>query len=147
MNEELPRKDMSHDFHHELLSHFIRWSVAVAGGAVTYLAQFTPKEVEGWMQLGGIAITIAGMGWAIKYLIKKNEEKDGVIQTMLGSVEVLRDKAEQKLAEERLRLELKWDAERRENLEHREKDRETRDKFADAVEKLSEAIKPLAKGD
>lgn len=114
--------------------------VSALGGFATYLAQFTPNVVEGWMQLGGIAITIAGLGWAVRYLIGKNEAKDAVIFSFFSTIDELRKSGEARLEAERQRLELKWDTERKENLLHREKDRDSRDKLSDAVDKLADKV-------
>lgn len=125
----------------DFLRTFGGWIGSGVGAIVMCLAQLTPKEVEGWMSLGGFAVLTVCLIYALIRSEKKLEQKDTMIRDIFAKMDERNDKADQKLTAERLRLEAKWDAERRENMDERNKDRETREKFADAVEKLAAAVK------
>lgn len=98
-----------------------------------YLANLAIPPVQDWQSLGGFTLLVICLLGAIKWLVKQNEE-------LISKLEAKETAAQNKLDEERRRLEGKWDLERRENLDHREKDRETRDKLADAVQSLASAV-------
>jgi hypothetical protein len=113
-------------------------AVSFIGGTTTYLAQFGPKEAEGWIQLGGVGIALGGAVVAIRYLVKSNEKKDGVIMGLIASHDEKREK-------DRERFEQQWSAIRKEDIEQREADREIREKFSDSVNKLADAVKSIPK--
>lgn len=127
----------------DFVKTFGGWIGSSVGATIMFLAQMTPKEIEGWMSLGGFAILIVCLIYALKYQTKRNEGQASIIEGMFGKLHDLTASAQNKLDEERRRLEGKWDVERRENLDHREKDRDTREKLADAVDKLAEKVTTL----
>lgn len=108
------------------------------GVITTHLAQFGPKEAEGWLQLGGVGITLVGAVAVIRYLVKANEKKESVIMQLIESHAANRES-------DRNKFDAKWNEIRKEDIEQREKDRATRDKFADAVENQAKASDNLAK--
>lgn len=116
------------------------FAASIFGGIAVYLAQFTPKEAEGWMQLGGLAISLCGAVVAIRYLVKKNEEKDEVIVGLFTSVEQRQKEVEAKREADRDRIEQKFDILRQDDLGQREADRDVREKFTAAIDRLADAV-------
>jgi hypothetical protein len=113
-------------------------ALSFVGGITTYLAQFGPKEAEGWLQLGGVGISLLGAAAAIRYLVKANEKKETCILDLIKEHAANRES-------DREKFDAKWNLIRREDIEQREKDRATRDKLADAVENQATASESLAR--
>lgn len=88
-----------------------------------FLAQALPKEIEGWGQVGAFGMLVYFLVYAVKHQNAEAREERTKRET------------------EARRWEDKWAAEHKENLDAREKDRETRDKLADAVTSLADAVK------
>lgn len=113
----------------------------ITGSALMYLANMTPQVVSEWASLGGFTILVVCLLAAIKWLVSRNETLVQTLEGLFDKMDARETHHQNKLDEERRRLEGKWDLERRENLDHREKDRDTREKLADAVSSLASAVK------
>jgi hypothetical protein len=114
---------------------------SIVGAGTVYIAQAFPSGTEGWGQAGGYGLVLVGGAAVIKWLLS---DRDRLIDVIKESEKKQQDRElyhANRLDEVQRRLEAKWDKERIENLEHREKDRETRDKLADAVTGLADAVR------
>ncbi len=118
--------------HPEFAKSLFGWIGAGASTLCTFLAQFLPKEVEPWGQVGAVGLLIYFLVYAVKH--QNAEAREERAKREAGEVE---RKAEAK------RWEDKWTAEHQANLAAREQDRETRDRLAEAVKELASAVKKV----